>query len=405
MHIIFCMYLLLVRFLEHKYSQLFYVNKYVLSCYITFIFIVGTMNSILLESLVIKSILLVCSFVCCLLINISVFSSQRDLEKFNVKSLKTYISKYLIVYFFMWLTSLLIRNFLTYLIGIEFNNSFYMEVFVYILLISCVLTNSIILFMVHLYKSENLKINMFINMLIKNLSYQNIVILVFSFNLFFIFKQFFFELILNNILNRSNLLCFDSNDSDQDGEHDSVSDDELRGNSGGSDNGGPNQDITMLDVNHEESSNDESDHNEYKTVFNFNSDETRVKYNNISDIPSYKWGGGFWDNFNTWKGWAHHKIGSSDPNVDKGYDDIKDKRLFYPNYTNYNPIYKTANNGEFVLVDSSKNLFSKQNIAKKDTTLALYKNNLDYLDNLDVDIGYKYHKAYFDDTMVMTMLN
>lgn len=42
MHIIFCMYLLLVRFLEHKYSKLFYVNQYVLSCYITFIFIVET---------------------------------------------------------------------------------------------------------------------------------------------------------------------------------------------------------------------------------------------------------------------------------------------------------------------------------------------------------------------------
>jgi hypothetical protein len=369
--------------------------------------------------------LLVYSLVCYLIINTAIFSSERDLGKLNVKDIKANIRKNFPMYLLMLLTSITIRKFIIYITGIETNNIWYIDLFAYILLISYVMVN-LIFIMVHLYRSKTLKVNMFISIYIKlekNLSYQNIHTLLLSFNLFFIVKYLLFVWIINPTFNKYNVLNFDNDTTDQDADHDSVSDTGWNDNSGGSGNGGPNEDIVLPDVSDREASYDESSYTGYKSGFNLGCDETLVKYEKIDDIPSHKWGRAFWNNENRWKGWAYNKIGSVSPNliqteVDKkitlkhlsAYDLMKyDPILKTIEYTTskYNIDLKTSENvyKTDVLFDSKKSGFLDRSYARRITTEKLNEKNFEYTDQIVVEKGNIYHKAYFDNVAVMACLS
>lgn len=369
--------------------------------YITFIFTLGILYVIPIVSIVIKPILLVYSLLCYLIIINSIYFSERRLDKFNLKNVITNIKKNLYLYLLMWLTSIAIRIFFISFIGIT-NNIYSIDLFAYILFISYVLVIFIFLLVVHLYKGKHLNISMFISIftsLKKNCSYQNIITLVFAVNLSLIIKHLFFELILNTNFKGYNVLNCNS-DSEIDADHESISSNEYSNIPGGSGNRGPNTDIPMTDINDRES--DDSDDLTYEVGHDLGCDETRVRYDNIDDIPSKKWGGGFWDKATTWQGWPENKIGTVSPNVEEGTPFKNTKRLILLG-PNYDPINKTV--GNMVLVDSINHGFLAITQAKAKTTLSLWEINHNLLNDTPINISAEYHKAYFDNTMVMSMLS
>ena len=163
-----------------------------------------------------------------------------------------------------------------------------MDLFAFILIITYVFINFISLLVIQLYKGSFLNIKLLINIYttLKNnsLSYQNIFYLVIFFNSIFILKTFFVKYVMlyTSLRGIYNLIA-GSTDGDSGSQGEPATD-----NNNGDPN--PDSDVSMgsSDENTDEESEEESD-NEYPQPKDLGCNETKMKYNDIKDIPSYQW--------------------------------------------------------------------------------------------------------------------
>jgi hypothetical protein len=199
-----------------------------------------------------------------------------------------------------------------YLTGI--NNSYNIELMVFILLISCIFFNLFSSFIIHIWIGHALNINSFISIytlqIKTSLSYQNIILLVVSCNIICIFKLYIFTLmcdyptdlkyitlflsyILISFKENYNLdLYSDSEHTDTDAPHDESGSTD----NGGAGSGGPNPpkpDVVMhdgSDSSGDESSDSEDDASceESAPVIELPNDDSIKPYRRAQSTPSWK---------------------------------------------------------------------------------------------------------------------
>lgn len=456
MHIIALWVLTVIRFLDKFYYQLFYISLLIFFGYITFVFIIGMLYIIENTDMYISSMLLPYSLMCYILLVVSIFSSKWSSNRSSIKEkLKTYLlifkSLGIIRYIFFFM---LVRMCFINLIGI--NDGYNMELIVFILLISYMFINFCLL-IVNVWRGHALNvyllfISRYTHLTKVAFSYQNLLLLVVGSNVICVIKYYiftiydystyleyitiFFIYFLISIKENYGLCLYsDTELTDTDAPHDSVSESGSTGN--GASGGGPNspQDVVMSDR-LEDSGNDKPDNlssnsgsdiksnnsssnshfvniADIESTIELNNNDNLFPYKQATDTCSYKWGGPFFHNAN-----AYYKeylplgdIGKANPSL------RAEDSYYFTTYKSLVPLdnYKSTYNGEtkcielngkdHILVDSAKKLFLKIKTAKRMTTLKLYDYHLQVWDSESLKIYNYYHKPYFNNIGIMNLLS